>query len=116
MRDKETLLAYEKYKEAHKEPDALTEHEFFIEADLYSFPQIWGSTALGFGGIGGQMMTKAQTDVVLVDVPYRFAAIFFDGKLAYTVNNFSNAFFTDLKEFSMAPVYLRAKYRRDDDK
>lgn len=28
------------------------------------FPQAWGSTSLGFGGIGGQAMTSAYTTVI----------------------------------------------------
>jgi hypothetical protein len=31
----------------------------------YAFPEVWGSSALCFGGVGGQMMTSAQTIVVL---------------------------------------------------
>ena len=31
--------------------------------DMYTFEQVWGSTSLGFGGIGGQAMTTARTYV-----------------------------------------------------
>ena len=31
--------------------------------ELFTFKQMWGSTALGFGGIGGQAMTEARTYV-----------------------------------------------------
>ena len=33
--------------------------------ELHIFQQTWGSTALGFGGIGGQAMTTANTYVFL---------------------------------------------------
>ncbi len=48
----------------------------------YAFPQRWGSTALGFGGIGGQMMTTAQTIVVLAELK-REMVVYFDGRFAY---------------------------------
>ena len=103
------LEAFEKYKEIHKEQDSFSEREFLIEADLYSFPQTWGSTALGFGGFGGQMITKAQTTVILVEFPYRFATVFFGGEFAYSVDNFSNSFFEDLVQFKMASVTNKTK-------
>ena len=34
------------------------------DARLFSFPQLWGSTALGFGGPGGAAMTTAQSYAV----------------------------------------------------
>lgn len=54
----------------------------------YSFPQTWGSTALGFGGIGGAAMTTAQTVVVFTyGAPIGKAAVYFGGRFAYLVEN-----------------------------
>ena len=53
------------------------------EVEIYSFPQTWGSTALGFGGIGGSAMTTAMTVVV---ISYGVAAVYFAGRHAYTVS------------------------------
>lgn len=56
----------------------------------YAFPQTWGSTALGHGGIGGQMMTSAITMVVVVqpgwhgDHPEGIALVYFGGAFAYS--------------------------------
>ena len=36
---------------------------YIDDFELYTFNQMWGSTALGFGGIGGQAMTQARTYV-----------------------------------------------------
>jgi hypothetical protein len=47
------------------------------------FTQMWGSTALGFGGIGGQAMTEAYT--VVVQGPDGTCAVYWDGKWAYNV-------------------------------
>lgn len=46
----------------------------------YAFPQTWGSTALGFGGIGGQAMTTAQTYVVIT---YGTVYVYFGSRFAY---------------------------------
>ncbi len=47
------------------------------------FPQTWGSTALGFGGIGGAAMTPAYT--VVVHGPRFERAVYFNGSFAYMV-------------------------------
>lgn len=47
------------------------------------FPQMWGSTALGFGGMGGAAMTPAYT-VVVLGVGDTLA-VYWAGRLAYTL-------------------------------
>ncbi|UJJ60631.1 hypothetical protein [Rhodanobacter denitrificans] len=50
------------------------------------FPQLWGSTALGYGGVGGAAMTTAYTVVVEAQVLGRRAVYFGScGQLAYVV-------------------------------
>lgn len=48
------------------------------------FPQTWGSTALGYDGIGGAAMTTALT--VVVEFGGCFAVYFGEGVLAYLVD------------------------------
>ncbi len=48
------------------------------------FPQMWGSTALGFGGIGGAAMTPAYT--VVVTGPSNQVAVYWAGQHAYTID------------------------------
>lgn len=48
------------------------------------FPQTWGSTALGFGGIGGAAMTPAYT--VVVTGPSNQVAVYWAGQHAYTLD------------------------------
>lgn len=84
-------------------------HEDDIE--VYCFPQTWGSTALGFGGIGGQAMTTAYTTVVLCcDV----AAVYFGGRLAYVIKNPTRTLWEDLAAHSMAERGKTAAYRQPD--
>ncbi len=58
--------------------------------DIVVFPQTWGSTALGFGGIGGKAMTTAYT--VVVTGPRGDACIYFGGTFAYHVDKPNHAF------------------------
>lgn len=49
------------------------------------FRQLWGSTALGYGGIGGQAMTNAETIIIQCDHTGYAAVYFGGGRLAYLV-------------------------------
>lgn len=69
------------------------------------FPQLWGSTALGFGGIGGAAMTRAYTVVVrLSDASGSSIGVYWGGKHAYTLHDASMTpqqiehFTNDIKE------------------
>lgn len=68
------------------------------DIDVYNFPQTWGSTALGFGGIGGAAMTKAYTTVI---VCRENAAVFFAGRHCYSVDGINEAFKEDLRRKCM---------------
>lgn len=68
------------------------------DIDIFHFPQTWGSTALGFGGIGGAAMTKAYTTVI---VCRENAAVFFAGRHCYSVENINDAFRDDLNKKHM---------------
>lgn len=53
------------------------------EVDVVLFPQLWGSTALGYGGLGGAAMTWAYTVVAMTGAE---ACVYFGGgHLAYRV-------------------------------
>lgn len=52
--------------------------------EVMMFPQTWGSTALGFGGIGGQAITTAYTVIVSCDQSGA-SAVYFGGQFAYLV-------------------------------
>lgn len=48
------------------------------------FSQTWGSTAMGFGGIGGAAMTAAYT--VIIRGPANDYAVYWHGRLGYRVD------------------------------
>ena len=81
---------------------------------IISFEQSWPSTALGFGGFGGDMITTEYTTVIiLVDLETNksFADVFFAGKFAYRVPYKSNSLVQqDIMHQSMASVKHAGKY------
>ena len=76
---------------------------------LISFPQTWSSTALGFGGIGGQAITSAQT-VVFTDHHYAF--VYFGGGFAYFLERPNDLFWKDLTSQRLEEVSKASIYRR----
>ena len=97
---------------------------------MYVFPQTWSSTALGFGGCGGQAITEAYTTVVEMSWSYldkideirglnlkeskdKIYAVFFDGMLAYICMNPNGQFFKDLDDGCMKPQRDAKMYNGD---
>ena len=58
------------------------------------FPQTWGSTALGFGGIGGQAITSAYVCIIESNLVGQFA-VYFGGRLAYVIERPNEKFMED---------------------
>jgi hypothetical protein len=55
------------------------------DCEVFMFPQIWRSTALGLGGMGCSSPRQANT-VVIVCRKAHAASVYFAGQHAYTVN------------------------------
>lgn len=72
------------------------------EYQIYDFDQTWGSTALGFGGVGGSAMTTART-YVLIPMDEEIAYVYFGGRFAYKCGINDN-FREDIKNHNMASV------------
>lgn len=82
------------------------------DCDVIDFDQTWGSTALGFGGIGGQMMTTERTYIIVYT---NRAYVYFGGHYAYEVPYpFNKAFEDDMAKHSLASVIASKKYWRTD--
>ena len=82
--------------------------------EVYDFDQAWGSTALGFGGIGGQAITHARTYVIEFN-KYPKALVYFGGRFAYeadlTSDSTSRKFREDVRKHRVASVRESGKYR-----
>lgn len=79
--------------------------------DCVMFQQMWGSTALGFGGLGGAAMTSAYT--VVITGPMGDACVYFGGRFAYRVDRVNEQFQNDMSRHSMHEVGgAKAVYER----
>lgn len=59
------------------------------DVEVVMFPQTWGSTALGYGGMGGAAVTSAYT-VIVSD--HSVSCVYFgEGELAYKVDHNSSS-------------------------
>lgn len=82
--------------------------------EVYVFPQMWGSTALGYSGFGGQAMTTAST-IVLYAFHENIVRVYFGcEKLAYQIKNPNNLFWEDLKLHRIAEQFKAGKYKREE--
>lgn len=76
------------------------------------FSQTWSSTALGFGGLGGQAITNAYTTVVRG--PRGDYCVYFGGRKAYRIERPNRVFLEDLLRHQMHEVNgARDRYESD---
>lgn len=78
---------------------------------LHTFEQTWGSTALGFGGFGGQVMTSATTYVFIPIGVHQNCFVYFADRFAYAVD-YSDKFMEDVLNCNVASVAKSGKYKR----
>ena len=85
----------------------------FYDLTVYSmFPQTWSSTALGFGGIGGQAITSAYVCIIESNLVGGYA-VYFGGRLAYVINRPNEKFIEDLQRHRMVDANLgKSTYER----
>jgi hypothetical protein len=93
-----------------------TRRPFSDELEIIMFPQTWGSTALGYGGMGGAAMTAAYT-IILSFHLQTYCVYFGGGRLAYKLEYVDMSkegrenFFMDMANRNMADVRGSVKYR-----
>lgn len=71
------------------------------EVEIIHFRQIWNTTSLGFSTPGKYAVTPGYTTVVTDRVNF---AVYFNGRLAYTLSKPSQEFFDDLNRRVLRPV------------
>ena len=86
------------------------------ELEVIMFPQSWGSTALGYGGLGGAAMTSAYTIIVSYHST-TYCVYFGRGQLAYKLTwadmspEGRENFLSDMAARNMASVAKSGKYK-----
>jgi hypothetical protein len=90
-----------------------TRKHSFYDLTVYSmFPQTWGSTALGFGGIGGQAITSAYVCIIESNLVGGYA-VYFGGRLAYVIDRPNEKFIEDIERHRMVDAKLgKSTYER----
>lgn len=90
-----------------------TRKHTFYDLTVYSmFPQTWSSTALGFGGIGGQAITSAYVCVIESNLVGQYA-VYFGGRLAYVIKRPNEKFVEDIARQRMVDAKLgKGTYER----
>lgn len=88
-----------------------SEKQKLVSSDILcdAFTQTWGSTSLGFDGMGGSAMTTDYTVVCHVEGTDLYG-VFFGEKLAYVVNNPNDLFYKDKRERYMAAQWEVDRY------
>ena len=102
------------WNEIKNELDDGSSKKYYPEFEMTMFMQTWGSTALGFGGIGGQAMTSAYTTIVS-EVYSGWVGVFFGESLAYKINNPNQKFYEDVRDNNMQPTYKASVYKREEN-
>lgn len=104
-------LIQERFWNEVKEKEEYAKSKYWPEFEMYMFPQMWGDTSLGFGGIGGQAMTSAYTTVI-IDNNTGWHGVFFGERLAYIINSPNEKFYENLRNWNMESVSRKGKYKR----
>lgn len=88
------------------EPEYITKkrkHQDY-EVGVYAmFTQTWSSTALGFGGVGGQAITDSYT-VVIESLRISGFCVYFGGRFAYKIDKPNDQFWKDIAEHNLSEV------------
>jgi hypothetical protein len=117
MHDKwRSTLTREEMKTAVAPPECFVEktrkHSFYDLTVHNMFPQTWSSTALGFGGIGGQAITSAYVCVIESNLVGGYA-VYFGGRLAYVIDRPNEMFIEHIARQRMVDAKLgKATYER----
>lgn len=82
------------------------------DIEVYAmFSQTWSSTALGFGGLGGQAITSAYTIVLRSNYLGEYC-VYFGGRFAYHIKRINQKFIEDVTNRQMCEVKNKSKYDR----
>ena len=91
--------------------DCTNEKPTVDDFELYTFEQTWGSTSLGFGGVGGQMITSARTYVFVPLWCNQKCFVYFGSRFAYAVP-YSDVVAEDIRNNQMVAVNRCGKYMK----
>ena len=91
---------------------AKLDDSYIDEIEIYVFPQMWGSTALGYSGIGGSAMTGSHT--IIFYNTYTGNVMLSYGARFIKLNTPNRLFFEDISKGRIESECKLSKYRRED--
>ena len=74
--------AAERFEQIREDSNGVNIRQYL---QVFSWPQLWGSTGCGFGGISGAAMTTAQT-IVVKCMGLKTIFVYHNNKFAYSVD------------------------------
>lgn len=85
--------------------------------DMVAFTQLWSSTALGFGGIGGSAMTTGLTTIYIIpNTKTTEGWVFFNSGFAYKAE-IDDTFLKDMeKRYMPSREIAKTKYKGYNEK
>lgn len=85
-----------------------------LDIEVYAmFAQTWGSTTLGFGGVGGQAMTTAYTIVLRSNILGEYC-VYFGGRFAYNIKRCNQKFLEHVANQQLNAVANRSGYEQSN--
>lgn len=84
-----------------------------VVSETIQFQQVWASTALGFGGVGGSSLTSATTTIVIKHDGS--ADVWFGQRLAYSVPMMNDKFKEDITRRAMKSVSKKDVYYEENN-
>lgn len=107
---------WEEYRRTQKDVKIPARRRPYSDRDFWvhcMFPQTWGSTSLGHGGMGGAAITTAYTIVLECEYTGEFL-VYFGGEFCYQVNRKSrniDKFFEDCRNRCLASKRESERYQ-----
>lgn len=98
------------YQDIPKRQKSLMTTDFWI----YAFDQLWGSTALGFSGVGGAALTHATTYILIPKEAENIAYVYFGNRFAYKCPA-NEEFLRDVRAYSVASVNDSKRYFKKEN-
>lgn len=98
IKEYKRIWSFEDNKQILDKENPVYRRPYEHEVEVYSFPQSWSDTTMGFGGVGGQAFTSGQTTVITHGGN---ACVYVSGRLAYKIDWYNQKFLEDLGNHQM---------------
>lgn len=107
------IWSFEEKKQILDKENPVFVRPYESDIHVYSFPQSFSDTTLGFGGVGGQAFTTAQVTVVVCGLN---ACVYVNGRICHKIKKVNQKFWEDLGNQNMRSKMLgKEEYEQGDE-